>query len=57
MLSQMLDVIMSCCCLGKPEKKKLIDEMRDNLKHLTTQETMLLRTYMVGPLRDKSYCC
>ena len=57
MLYQMIDVIMSCCCLGKPEKKKLIDEMRDNLKHLTTQETMLLRTYMVGPLRDKSYCC
>ena len=58
MLYQMLDIIMNSCCSGKPKKeKKLIDQLKEDVKLLTLHELQLLRTYMVSPSREKSDCC
>ena len=56
MLSYMINVVWDYCCFGK--KKKLVDEIKEDIKFLTDKELNHLKMYLIKGLKDSSnYCC
>ena len=53
---ELINVIVSSCC-SKRKEQKLIDRLKQDVKQLTRVEIELLKTFMIRPLRDKTYCC
>ena len=57
MIYYLLNIVLNNCCFGKEPKKRLLDEIKQDVKQLTKHEMELLKSFMIPPLRDKTYCC
>ena len=53
---ELVNVIVSSCC-SKRKETKLIDRLKQDVKQLRRDELELLKSFMIRPLRDKTYCC
>jgi hypothetical protein len=58
MILYLWEIIKNHCCLGKPEKR-LVDELKDDIKELTEAELNHLRAFLIRPLQDRhrNQCC
>ena len=59
MILHLGEIIKNHCCFGKPEKKRLVDELKDDIKELTEAELNHLRAFLIRPLQDRHRynCC
>lgn len=56
MICYLISTIMNYCCFGKASKqKRLVDEIKADMKLLTEEELHHLRIALMKPL--KTYCC
>ena len=55
MIYYMLNIVTSYCCFGK--KKKLIEEIKEDIAFLTDKELNHLRAFLIRPMKREPYCC
>ena len=55
MLDYLIRIVTDYCCCGK--KRRLVEEIKEDIKFLTDQELNHLRAHLIRPLRDKHSCC
>ena len=56
MIYYLLNIVLNNCCFGKEPKKKLLDEIKQDVKQLTKHEMDLLKTFII-PTKNNSMCC
>jgi len=55
MFYYLVNIVMNYCCFGKP-KKRLLEEIKQDVKELTEQELHHLNNFIIRPLKGKSCC-
>ena len=59
MILYLWEIIKNHCCFGKPEKKRLVHELKDAIQELTEAELNHSRAFLITLLQDRHRhnCC